>query len=156
VNLEKSIAAGIRAALAPLPVGANIESTDEFRYVLGALERYIPEMLRELHPEWEDESLDGILPAVARKPAPNEIELIGECILISDQTLVPVHLRMQVADDNDEICWLECRLGERVEGIMKRVPYKRSYAIGRTMDAVAGVRRLDWFYAVTFGQRLDS
>jgi hypothetical protein len=156
VNLEASIASGLRAILAPLPVGAKIESTEEFRHALGLLEGYIPEVLRELHPEWKYESLDGILPAIAHKPAQYEIELAGECILISDQTLVPIHLRIQLAADKDEICWLECRLGERVDRVMKRVPYKWSYAIGRTLDATAGVRELDWFYAVTFGQRWDS
>jgi hypothetical protein len=56
------------------------------------LNGYIPEVLREIHSEWKYESLDGIYPEIARKNGDLEIEIIGLCIFIQDQTLTPLHL----------------------------------------------------------------
>jgi hypothetical protein len=102
----------------------------------------------------EVRSLDGIYPVLARKTGEGEMELFGQCILISDQTLTPLHLRLQVGPTEDEVSWLECRLGERGERGMVRTPYesqdrafKRLYALEGKADAI------DWVYKVTFGRR---
>ena len=152
-ELEMSIAGRLRAVLAPLPDGAQIENSPELREVLVGLEFFIPKVLCERHLEWKYESLDGILPVAARKIADGEAEFVGECILISDQTVTPIHLRMQVATEADEISWLECRLGERVDGAMKRIPYSSHWSIGPLLLATEQVDAIDWYYGVTFGEK---
>ena len=42
------------------------------------------DLLSEIYPDWCD-GLDGIYPAVTRKTADNEIEIIGLCCLLRDQ-----------------------------------------------------------------------
>ncbi|MEX0642534.1 MAG: hypothetical protein WD468_07525 [Pirellulales bacterium] len=152
-KLEETIARRLRDLLGQFSVGDQITYNDEVRDALVCLEYFVTEVIRERHPEWKHESLDGILPFVMRKTAVLEIELIGNCILITDQSLTPVHFRIQVAKDQDEICWMECRLGERTNGEMKRIPYAINPRMGPLLNVAGDVNAMDWYYAVTFGRK---
>jgi len=113
-------------------------------------------VLRECHPEWRHESLDGVSLASASKLGEHEAEIYGLCILISDQTLVPMHLRMQVDSQSDVINWLELRLGEMTSDGMRRVPYdspNNIYKKLHSMDHMANADLIDWAYKVSFGDR---
>jgi hypothetical protein len=139
--------------LEPTPVGGRFEQSDQLREVCSCLEYFIPGVLRERHPEWKHESLDGVIPFIVRKTGKGEAELIGECILISDQSVAPIHLRMQIASDKEEIAWLECRLGERKDDCLRRVPYNANLPTRQVLQAAEDVNTIRWFYAVTFGER---
>jgi hypothetical protein len=153
--LEQSISRSLRAILADLPDNASIGDSEQFREVLSGLEFFLPhQVLNEIYPEWNHESLDGILPLVARKTGNGEAEIFGLCIIISDQTLTPFHVRLQVAAFGDEVSWLECRLGERGKQGMVRTPYESSSAAAKRLYALDGKADLiDWVYKVTFGHR---
>lgn len=70
LTTEERFCRRLRAALARLPSGANIPDSPEFLEALNELEYLLPDILAEVHREWErDESLDGILPLVACKLA---------------------------------------------------------------------------------------
>jgi hypothetical protein len=151
---ELSVSRSLRAALVDLPDGASIADSEQFREVLCGLEYFLPEVLGEIHPEWHRESLDGIIPLVARKTRAGEAEIFGLCIIISDQTLTPLHVYLQVAASADEISWLECRLGERGEQGMVRTPYKYRNAITKRFFLMEGkAEQIEWVYKVTFGHR---
>jgi hypothetical protein len=144
----------LRAILNRLPIEATIDDTQEFRDALIGLERFLPEVLGEIHPEWTGESLDGVYPHVARKIGEREIELFGLCILMSDQTMTPIHLRLQLSPTTDEVSWLELRLGERGRRGIVRMPYssegtvyKRLHALNQSADGI------EWVYKVTFGEK---
>ena len=133
---------------------ASIADAEQFREVLCGLEYFLPEVLREIHPEWDRESLDGLFPQVACKTRDGEAEIFGLCILISDQTLTPFHLRLQISPSVDKVSWLECRLGERGEQGMVRTPYQSLNAIRKRLYGREGrADRIDWVYNVTFGKR---
>jgi hypothetical protein len=83
---------------------------------LGVLESFLPEILAQAFEWWESESLDGVLPHRMRKTAARELELSGLCILIGEQSVIPVHLRLRHAEHVNEIEWLDCRIGETVAG----------------------------------------
>jgi hypothetical protein len=148
---ELSVSRSLRAVLVDLPNGASIADSEQFREVLCGLEYFLPEVLGEIHPEWHHESLDGIYPLMARKNGQGEAEIFGLCIIISDQTLTPLHLCVQIGPSVDEVTWLECRLGESGEQGMIRTPYqslsKRLYALEGKAD------QIEWVYKVTFGHR---
>jgi hypothetical protein len=151
---EQLVGRLLRGILAPLGDGANIPDSDDFQEALAGLMFFLPEVLAEIYREWRYEGLDGIYPVLARKTGEGEVEIFGQSILISDQTLTPLHLHLQVAPTEDEVSWLECRLGERGERGMVRTPYesqdrafKRLYALEGRADAI------DWVYKVTFGSR---
>jgi hypothetical protein len=151
---EQSLSRSLRSVLADLPNGTSIPDSEQFREVLSALEYFIPVFLGELHREWTFEGLDGVLPVVSRKTGEGEAEIFGLCIIIGDQTLTPLHVRLQVAASDDEISWIECRLGEQGQHGMVRTPYgflnammKRLYTLEGRADLV------DWVYKVTFGHR---
>ena len=152
-SAEQRISCSLRALLAGLLDGASISASEQFREILSFLNFFLPhQVLSEIYPEWNQESLDGILPILARKTRDGETEILGLCIIISDQTLTPIHVRLQVAASNDEISWLECRLGQRGKDGMVRTPYDSLSAVARRLCALDGRPDLiDWVYKVTFG-----
>src|SRR5215218_4706872 len=117
---EQVLSRALRSALADLPDGAGVPDSEPYRDALTALEYYIPEVLGELHREWRFGGLDGVIPVVARKAGAGEVELLGLCVLMDDQTLTPLHLRLRVSLIGDAVAWLECRLGEAGAGGMVR------------------------------------
>jgi hypothetical protein len=155
---EESISRSLRAVLADLPDGAGIGDSEQFRQVLSGLEFFLAhQVLREIYPEWDHESLDGIMPMLARKTGVGEAEIFGLCILISDQTVTPLHVRLQVAASTDEVSWLECRLGERGKHGTVRLPYDSSNAMAKRLYALSGKHdQIDWVYKVSFGHRRHS
>lgn len=150
---EEFTARSLRAALAGLEAGASIANSDGFQELLGGLEFFLSSVLSEVHQEWREESLDGFHVAIARKTGPFEAELMGLCILISDQTLTPLHIRLRGAATKDEIEWLECKVGKAGQGKggMMRMPYdspkqaKVLYAVVEQPDSI------NWVYHVGFG-----
>ena len=154
-RVEENISRSLRAVLADLPAGASIGDSEQFRELLSGLEFFLPQqVLSEIYTEWTRESLDGILPCLARKTGEGEAEILGLCILISDQTLTPLPVRLQVAASTNEVSWLECRLGERGKHGMVRTPYESSSAVAKRLYALDGkADRIEWVYKVTFGKR---
>lgn len=153
-TVEELFSHSMKAVLRDLPEGAYIPDSEEFRSALSALEYLIPSIIGEIHPEMLGQALDGMLPAISRKIADGEAEVLGHVCFISDQTLTPLHLRLQLSSRGDEISWLECRLGERTEQGMRRTPYGSPGATGRLL-AMLDRRKagIDWCYEVTFGER---
>jgi len=154
---EANVSRMLRELLARLPIDGEIGDSADFRTVLIFLERFLPTVLAEVYPEWlgEGESLDGIYPHIARKTGEREIEIFGLCILISDQNMTPIHLRIQVADAADEISWLELRLGEKGQDGIVKTPYPGDGSIYKKLHAVNGrAEKLGWVYKVTFGTKI--
>jgi hypothetical protein len=122
------------------------------RRVCVGLEYFLPPLLVDVYPYWKGESLDGFFFSEARKTGPGQAELYGMCILISDQTLTPVHIHTRVATSEEKINWMECRLGKRGEGKgdMERVPWHQWH--NEPFVALPNSKeRVDWVYRVTFG-----
>jgi hypothetical protein len=150
---ESWFCAHLRPMLASLPSCGTLDDSDDLRSALTALEWFLPEVLQEAHPEWKYESLDGIYPALARKSADNEIEIIGLCCLISDQTLTPLHLRLQLDSTQDAVSWLECRLGESTAAGMRREPYSQGIVYGNKLHVLERLDSIDWVYHVGYGEQ---
>ena len=151
---EEIVSRSLRGILAALPAGGLIQRDERFNDVLSALEYFVPEVLAEIHHEWRREGLDGVLPLRARKVSELAAELVGHCILISDQTVVPVHLRLQIAPGEDKVSWLELRLGQRGERGIVRTPYDALPASGKLLQVLENSENhLDWAYQVTYGER---
>lgn len=137
-----------------MTTGDRIQETDELRDVLSALEYFIPEVLREIHSEWTYESLDGVFPLVAQKTGDREAELFGQCILIGDQTIVPIHVRLQVHPKEDNVIWFECNLGAKGPHGMVRTPYRSPSSFDKQLYSLEGQEDLiDWAFMVVFGKR---
>lgn len=154
MSIENLNSRSLRAVLAELPDGADIPMSEKFQTFLTGLEYFIPSVIGEIHPEMAGQSGDGVLPIIARKTGDGETELLGHFCFIADQTLTPIHLKLQLADAADEISWLECRLGQRGEHGMLRTPYGSPSAVSRLLNTLAKrASSIDWFYEVTFGER---
>lgn len=151
---EEVIAPSLRAILIKLPDGGHIARDERFGAVLSSLERFLPEVLAEIHREWRRESFDGVLPLRARRVSEIEAEVIGHCILLSDQTIAPFHLCLQIGPLKDEVPWLELRLGERGDRGMVRLPYHFPRASTRLLQALENAGdRIHWAYQVTYGEK---
>jgi hypothetical protein len=158
VPLEERVANSLRALLHKKRIGFNLlndeEASERLRELLGCLEFFIPEVLRGIYPEWDRESLDGFDLTVARKTDEFEAEFFGLCILISDQSLTPIHVCLQIDAAANEVTWLECRLGELGDHGLVRTPYNRLHAALRRVLALNGrADQIDWVYKVAFGRR---
>jgi hypothetical protein len=97
-----------------------------FDELQSALERFLPAVLCDGYPaQWRYESFDGFRFAVARKTGPFEAELLGLCLLISDQTWTPLHVQLRASADADSIPWVLCRVGSRIGAGREftRLPY---------------------------------
>lgn len=124
---EEIVSSNLRNILGALAQGESIEESESLLDVENGLERFLPVILADKYPEWEAESLDGFYFVKASKTDENEVEFFGMCILISDQTWTLIHLRLRIAQSDNEIEWLTCRLGEYTQdGLLKKVPYDSS------------------------------
>ena len=149
---EQLTSRALRTMLGRAAVGDSIQQFAEFLEFLSGLEWLLPKVLEEIHPEWKWESLDGFQVFAAHRTWNQEAELTGYCILITDQTLTPFHLRLQIAPAVDEISWLELKLGERSPSGMVRLPYSAP-PLRWTAALKDGIDTIDWVYKVTYGER---
>lgn len=154
MKAEQHLSRHLRTALTGAPIGSDIADGSHFREISSGLEFFLPSVLREIYPvEWQREGLDGVLPIFARKTRELEMEILGLCILISDQSLTPIHLLIQIAPSQDEVSFLECKLGEREGTELRRIPYGQG-RMGKEFVELAGrAATIDWVFKATFGQR---
>ncbi|GGJ19399.1 hypothetical protein [Deinococcus roseus] len=111
LSLETRIAAELTACLEQTAVGAEFK-VEPAADLSSALEFYLPQLLSQHHSEWEWESLDGVLTTSAIKLDADTAELSGMCILISDQTVTPFFIRLQLSSSHDSIAAYRVLLGE--------------------------------------------
>jgi hypothetical protein len=146
---EETTSRLLRSVLSSIPDGGTIEDSDEFLDLQSALELFLPVVLRERYPnEWRGESLDGFRLAVARKVGPAEAELIGLCLLISDQTWTPVHVRLRSGSSGTSIPWVRCKLGTRDSSGLTRLPYESSKVSKLLYTVSERPESLNWMYSV--------
>lgn len=110
-RLEMQLAAELKQLLDGMPANSHFEvppSAD----VCHSLELFLPRTLRVQYPEWEKESLDGIFVARATKTGARTAEFVGTCILISDQTVTPFSVELDVAGPQGPVTVLSLNLGE--------------------------------------------
>jgi len=160
---EQSIAESLLPILNAVPAGTRIfEMTyqnDSVSRLLSALENFIPEVLRETHGEWKWESLDAVFPLFILKSGPRTARIPGECLLISDQTLITLLVDVQVSPKGDHVNWFECRLGLRGPGGMIRRPYEPSTPLPHLTELYELDGRensIPWMYHVGYGLRVRS
>ncbi|GAB5405737.1 MAG: hypothetical protein Aurels2KO_39680 [Aureliella sp.] len=134
-------------------VGDSIAATTDEGSIFASLEFFLPGVLREIHAEWQHESLDGIYPAVFRKTGDREIELVGSALFISDQTLTPIHVRLQLSLDLGSVSWIDLKIGELKAGKCRREPYGSAEAHGAMLDVTNRLDSIDWYCHVGYGER---
>ena len=75
-------------------------------------ELFLPRCLREVYPEWANESLDGLFVARATKTGPASAVFVGTCILISDQTVTPFAVELGAIEETEHAIVVQLKLGE--------------------------------------------
>jgi hypothetical protein len=115
--LEPAVAAEVKALLAATPTGSDI--TIPTGAEIGALlEYFLPRLLAQKYPRWSGESLDGISALRATKTAANALLIVGTAILISDQTLTPFLVEIEVAASGESIKAYRVCVGEPGNGAL--------------------------------------
>ncbi len=158
---EQVVGRCLRSVLPALTDGDQIKESAEYNELQLALERFLPTVLRESYPaQWRNESFDGFRLAVARRTGNLEAELIGICLMISDQTWTPIHVRLRAAAEADSISWVICRVGSRVGAGLKftRLPYDANKKVSQLLDSVAEKpENIVWAFTVKRGhEKLDA
>lgn len=148
-DLERLAAHELASELNGVATGAAL-SLDMTSKLSLILERFIPQLLRQAHPEWEKESIDGFFFSRTRKTDETSAELVGTCILISDQTVTPFTLDLTVAHDGS-LRPVRVRLGERGGGPLGiSGPVCTSSAANKLLlGLVARLDRIKWVYIAT-------
>jgi hypothetical protein len=153
---EIVIARSLRRFLATQSDTASTEPPQRWD-VFNGFEYFLPKVLGQIYDYWKNESFDGFFAAQCRKIGPNSAEIIGVCILISDQTVTPIHVRLGISPSEDVIVWMECKVGVRGDGQggMKRTPY----SIWRKNPLIAiprPIESIDWMYKISLGHDTHS
>lgn len=150
---EQRVCERLAAILKGQAVGDSLGDQTTCSDLLNAFEFFLPEVLREIHFEWKGEGLDGVYPTIFRKTGDREIELVGLALFISDQTLTPLHLRLQLSPTFGRVSWIEIRLGERTVHGCRREPYGGPKAFSKMLHVVERLETIDWYYRVGYGER---
>ena len=150
-KFEELAAQYLRIALGgALDSGAIPES--EARVQLeSALELLLPIILREADPSyWRLEAFDALRFPVARKTGSFEAEFRGVGLLLSEETWIPIQVRLRAADDRDTIIWASCQAGDRDVGRAQRLPAK-SPDIGKLLRSVCEhPEKMNWAFSAEY------
>lgn len=150
---EETVSSNLRTLLGALAQGEKIEESESLQEVLDGLEFVSTAILQDKYHEWKYESLDGFYLVEASKVGDNEAEFFGLCCLISDQTMTPLHLRLRIAESENEIEWLVCRLGQNTQDGVLKIPYHASKKWTGYMSKLdsTSIKAIGWAYEVTIG-----
>jgi hypothetical protein len=146
LRLESIIASNLQVLLEKNPIGLTLH-VEPSADILSSLEYYIPLLLSRYYSKWEHESLDGILLANAQKVDSKTVEFVGVCILMSDQTVQPIFIRLTLGALCDSISSYQVRLGESGVGRL-RIPYGSSKAQELLMTINTRLKSMKWSYIV--------
>ena len=154
-NLTTALAAEVASTLAQPDDVLKVEPSSD---LCATLERFIPAALANDHPRWAGESLDGIYVSQAKRTGTNTLELLGTCILISDQTRVPVHAMLRLSAVG-EIAAYAFRLGEPGGGSLGiSGPPTTSGQASRLHDRLSNrfaLGQVDWVYETSFDRAAE-
>lgn len=134
-----------------VPVGSPV-AIDSGAELCGVLEYLLPQILMQRHPEWSGESIDGFFFSLAVKSSSSTVELIGTCILISDQTVTPFALSIRVGRDGG-LEALRLRIGEPGGGRLGiSGPACHAGAAGSLLARLNDrIEAIEWQYDVAVG-----
>ena len=148
-RVDSTLTVELTNVLKEVPVGSHFHVLPS-ALLCHCLERFLPRRLSERYPAWEKESLDGIFVARAVKTGPRMAELVGTCILITDQTVTPFIVELEVSEPNGPVTVQRLKLGEPGSG-----PLGISGPVANSKDAerllasvVERMNDIDWSYVL--------
>ena len=153
-SAEQHLACELRTVPGDVETGDRIPESEALRAAMSSPEYLIPEVLRENHAEWKHESVDAVFPDCCIKTADREIEFAGACIVISDQTMVPVPAHIHVAATANAIESMQCKIGKLAGQTMNRVPDGGNH--GGRLHVALRKETIQWAYHVAFGPPGES
>jgi hypothetical protein len=148
---EMALAAAVSSVLAGRSVGESVDLLPDSD-VCGALERFVPEVLRGSHAGWAGESLDGVFVTHATKVGEGRLRLLGTAILLSDQSVTPLWAELEVSPSAQGVAAGHVKVGESGGGPLgiSVAPYQSEKAFKLQYglaDRVAS-GRVAWVYGV--------
>lgn len=146
LRLESVVASNLDALFEKNSIGSVLQ-VEPSADLLSSLEYYIPLLLSRHYSKWESESLDGILLANAERIDSKTAEFTGVCILMSDQTVTPVFIRLTLGALRDSISSYQVCLGESGVGHL-RISYGSSKAQELLMTINTRLQSIKWSYIV--------
>lgn len=149
---EKLLSKLIGLIIKKLESGVDIYDSEELRDALSLLETLIPVELRKKYNEWAYESLDGIYVGQITMTGKNQISIIGMCVLISDQSYIPIYVHIRISNSSDEIDWMDCKLSEYGGNGIIKIP-RNSNQWNKQIYAL-DVNKINWHYSISYGKEI--
>jgi hypothetical protein len=151
---ESVASQSLQRLLEPLAVGDAVDPSDEkLEEVLSFLERFVAWLLRESGEC--DLGIDGILPLHASKSEGRELHVAGWAILIDNQRVTLIRVRVLHDPTGAEIEWMECRLAvfEPDGCAVASWPWSATGSVDRrlTLKLLAGGEDVPWAFGATYG-----
>lgn len=148
-RLEYHLAIELSELLGQVPTGAEL-SVPPSSDLCSSLELFVPQLLRCRYTEWLEESLDGIFVAHAQKTATHAVRLLGTCILISDQTVTPFLIDLELSPSATSVKSFRVLLGEPGGGALGiSGPACNSKDARRLLETLTGrLGDIEWVYEV--------
>lgn len=129
------------------PVGHDLTSHPSAPELAELLCRFLPEVLAYKYRDWRYESLDAIHFRLIKKTRDHEFFVCGTCILITDQSVVPVCATLCVAPPRPGFARTQCQLGELdSSGQMIREGYNSARALKLYAELESRIESLPWAY----------
>ena len=110
-SLEPRLASELKELVRGVRVG-ELFTVPPSSDISSSLELFLPQLLLRGYPEWANETLDGIFVARAQKTGPAAVQLVGTCILISDQTVTPFLVDLELSPTATAVAAFRVLLGE--------------------------------------------
>jgi len=150
-KFEELAAQYLRLALHGVEEGHQILESPARAQLEGALELFLPLMLRDSDPgHWRLEAFDAFQFPVARKTGPFEAEFRGAGLLLTDETWTPVQVRLRAAAETDLIAWGSCQVGDRLVPPSERLPCD-SPVLGELLASVCEhPESMDWEFSAEY------
>ena len=150
-EIEKCLVIQIKEMLEKCENDDQLIDSQLLPKVCSYLEVIISELFRQKYKEWKFESLDGIFPSKAFRIDKCRISISGMCILISDQCLIPLLVRLKISELHNQIDSIECKIGEKSENGIIKIPYSSNK--WRKKLETLDVDQINWCYKVSYDKK---
>lgn len=148
-SVEAQLASAVKAA-AEAATHDSPFAIDAASELCSCLELFIPSMLARRYSEWAGESLDAVFVAPARRTGPASVELVGTCILITDQTVTPLWVELTASASGVRIDSFRVCIGESGGGRLgiSGPPCNSGRAQALLSTVVDRLDRIVWSYRI--------
>ncbi|MEM7313441.1 MAG: hypothetical protein AAF497_09840 [Planctomycetota bacterium] len=142
---EKELSLILRETLSEVSIDESFLTTSQFDALPCSLDIFTSILWLEAYRGISYESLDGIFPEIATKTGERSAYVLGNAVWVSDQSVTPIELKLELSESAVSVAYFECKLSE--EGSERN---------GKIRQVAGRQDRIDWRYHFGYDHRGQS